>query len=372
MSPLVATSCTAEGAIGDRAEVHARELRLGDGRVMSGTNGDGEWPRLPAGRAVELPGRGRTFVRELPGPEGAPVVVLLHGWTATAALNWAPSFASLAGRFRVIAIDHRGHGRGLRADASFRLEDCADDVAALVGELGIERCIAVGYSMGGPIAQLLWQRHPRLVGGLVLCATSATFNGTARERMLLGIAPGGRIIAGAVPMRSITLAALAVCRGWRNLRGAAWWGFEEVARHDWTQIIEAGREICRFDSRSPTRVSRPRSSRRTTTRSFRTDGNSLSPRRSPAPRCASSMAATPPARWHPSRSFPPSSTPARRLHCARRATGSRHPSATPPDSRAARRGPATMRARSNGAEWGNGRRRRPGSWVPASTTNSLT
>jgi 3-oxoadipate enol-lactonase len=176
--------------------------------------------------------------------------VLLHGWTATAALNWGPSFASLAGRFRVIAIDHRGHGRGLRADASFRLEDCADDVAALADELGIERCIAVGYSMGGPIAQLLWQRHPRLVGGLVLCATSATFNGTARERMLLGIATGGRIIAGVVPMRSITLAALAVCRGWRNLRGAAWWGFEEVARHDWTQIIEAGREICRFDSRS--------------------------------------------------------------------------------------------------------------------------
>lgn len=218
--------------------------------MMSGANGDGNRATLPAGRFVELPGRGRTFVRELPGPDGAPVVVLLHGWTATAALNWAACFGPLAGHFRVIGIDHRGHGRGLRTDAPFRLEDCAADVAALVGELGIDGCIAVGYSMGGPIAQLLWQRHPELVDGLVLCATSATFNGTTRERMLAGMATGGSIIAAAVPIRPLTIAALTVCRGWRNLRGTAWWGFEEIAGHDWTQIIEAGREICRFDSRS--------------------------------------------------------------------------------------------------------------------------
>ena len=121
-----------------------------------------EWsrPTLAPGRFVELPGRGRTFVRERGGPAEAPVIVLLHGWTATAALNWAPSFAPLSDRFRVIALDHRGHGRGLRSRRPFRLEDCADDVAALLAAVGIERCIAVGYSMGGPIAQLLWQRHP--------------------------------------------------------------------------------------------------------------------------------------------------------------------------------------------------------------------
>ena len=126
---------------------------------------------LPPGRFVELPARGRTFVRECGEPEGAPVVVLLHGWTATAALNWYPSFAPLANNFRVIALDHRGHGRGLRSRAAFRLEDCADDVAALLGAIGVERCVAVGYSMGGSIAQLLWQRHPNVVDGLVLCAT---------------------------------------------------------------------------------------------------------------------------------------------------------------------------------------------------------
>ena len=162
---------------------------------MSGNVRVGGGPRVPAGRFVELPSRGRTFVREQPGPAGAPTVVLLHGWTATAALNWLPSFGPLADHFRVVALDHRGHGRGLRAAVPFRLEDCADDVAALLRELRIGSCVAAGYSMGGPIAQLLWRRHPDVVAGLVLCATSATFHGTARESALSAMASGGSFVA---------------------------------------------------------------------------------------------------------------------------------------------------------------------------------
>ena len=74
--------------------------------------------RLPPGRRVDLPGRGTTFVRELPGPPGAPVVVLLHGWTVSADLNWFACYEALGRRYRVLAIDHRGHGRGLRAPAA--------------------------------------------------------------------------------------------------------------------------------------------------------------------------------------------------------------------------------------------------------------
>ena len=110
----------------------------------------GTAPPLPPGRHVELPGRGTTFIREVPGPPGAPTLVLLHGWTATADLNWFTSFEALGRRFRVIALDHRGHGRGIASSAPFRLRDCADDVVALADELGIEQIIPVGYSMGGP------------------------------------------------------------------------------------------------------------------------------------------------------------------------------------------------------------------------------
>src|SRR5688500_434377 len=87
--------------------------------------------KVPPGRRVLLPGRGTTFVRELPGPPGAATVMLLHGWTATADLNWLPSYGPLSQHFHVIALDHRGHGRGIRSNRAFRLADCADDAVAL-------------------------------------------------------------------------------------------------------------------------------------------------------------------------------------------------------------------------------------------------
>ena len=134
-------------------------------------------PSLPPGRTVTLEGRGDTWVWEAPGPPGAPTLVLLHGWMSTAALNWCGVFDALGSSFHVLAPDHRGHGRGLRSSGAFSLERCADDVAALVEALGLSSVTAVGYSMGGPIAGLLWRRHPEVVDGLVLCATAARFAG---------------------------------------------------------------------------------------------------------------------------------------------------------------------------------------------------
>ena len=101
---------------------------------------------VPRGRQLDLPGRGTTWVRETPGPPGARSVVLLHGLAATGGLNWVGTFEVLAEHFRVIALDHRGHGRGIRT-RHFKLEDCADDVAALVEQLGLEAPLLVGYSI---------------------------------------------------------------------------------------------------------------------------------------------------------------------------------------------------------------------------------
>ena len=68
----------------------------------------------PPGRLIEVPGRGETFVYEMDGPPGAPVLFLIHGLVASTQLNWFPAFPVLADRHRVIAIDLRGHGRGAR------------------------------------------------------------------------------------------------------------------------------------------------------------------------------------------------------------------------------------------------------------------
>src|SRR5437868_11421829 len=104
---------------------------------------------LPFGHRVELPDRGTTFVRRVDGPPGAPTLLLLHGWIASAGLNWFQVFESLSQHYRIIAPDMRGHGRGLRALRRFRLADCADDAAAVLDELDTGPVIAVGYSMGG-------------------------------------------------------------------------------------------------------------------------------------------------------------------------------------------------------------------------------
>ena len=88
------------------------------------------------------------------------------------------------------AIDHRGHGRGIRSRRRFRLEDCADDAVALADELGIDTFIPVGYSMGGPIAQLTGAATPSGSTASCCAATSRNFRGRPIERalfpMLLG------------------------------------------------------------------------------------------------------------------------------------------------------------------------------------------
>ena len=76
-----------------------------------------------------MPGFGTVFVREAPGRKGAATLFLLHGWTATADLNFFQCYGALSERWHVVAFDHRGHGRGLRTRRGFKLEDCADAVS---------------------------------------------------------------------------------------------------------------------------------------------------------------------------------------------------------------------------------------------------
>ena len=201
---------------------------------------------LPFGHRVELPDRGTTFVRLVEGPPGAPTLLLLHGWVASAGLNWFQAFEPLRAHFNVVAPDLRGHARGLRTPSVFRLADCADDCAATLVELGSGPVIAVGYSMGGPVAQLMWRRHRDLVDGLVLCATSAGF---VPHRLLRNAYQASMLAATAmarvawpsrllppVPMVNLRLATMPA------------WAAAEMRRHDWRMIIEAGHSISTYSA----------------------------------------------------------------------------------------------------------------------------
>jgi len=132
---------------------------------------------------AELPGRGSTYVTDTAGPRpDSTTIVLLHALGCTGLLTWYPSIRPLAGRYRVVTLDQRWHGRGIKSD-EFSLYDCADDVAALLDVLHIDRAIVAGYSMGSIIAQRFWRQHPSRTAGLVLCATTDRFRSTPSERL---------------------------------------------------------------------------------------------------------------------------------------------------------------------------------------------
>ena len=202
---------------------------------------------LPPGRLIDIPSRGQTFIREIEGPDNAPTLMLLHGWTATADLNWFTCFEELGKHFNVVALDHRGHGQGIRSRSSFRLEDCADDVVALADVLGINTFIPVGYSMGGIIAQLIWKQHEHRVNGLVLCSTAPIFAKSREERLgFLGLT-GLATIARFTPTQTVDWITEQVYLQ-RKAEGMDQWALEEMSGHDWRQILEAGKEIGSFNS----------------------------------------------------------------------------------------------------------------------------
>ena len=137
---------------------------------------------VPEGRVVDLPGRGRTFVVDVPGPAPeSPTIVLLHALGCTAYLSWVATFGELSKHYRVVTFDQRWHGRGIRSER-FRFTDCADDVVGVLDALGVDRAVVAGYSMGGAVAQLTWVRHRDRVSGLVLCSTARNYRGKSGER----------------------------------------------------------------------------------------------------------------------------------------------------------------------------------------------
>jgi 3-oxoadipate enol-lactonase len=199
---------------------------------------------LPPARTVHAPGRGEFFLRDTGGD--GPVLILLHGWMVTADLNWCGAYGDLAAAgYRVLAIDHRGHGRGLRPLVPFRLTDCAADAAAVLRKLNATPAVAVGYSMGGAIAQLIARDHADVLEGIVLSGTSQHWQESRERRFWQTMGPVG--LALAVAPRRVWGA------GFRRagLAGnpAVAWVESELLRHSARDVAEAGRELGRFDSR---------------------------------------------------------------------------------------------------------------------------
>jgi pimeloyl-ACP methyl ester carboxylesterase len=107
--------------------------------------------------------------------EGEPLL-LLHGGVVGIPML-APVLPLLSQTRKVIAAELRGHGRSSDDDGPFSHEVMADDVAGLLGRLGIEQADVMGYSLGGEVALQLVIRHPELVRKLVVIAASMKHDG---------------------------------------------------------------------------------------------------------------------------------------------------------------------------------------------------
>jgi pimeloyl-ACP methyl ester carboxylesterase len=122
----------------------------------------------------------------LPTPDGGTIhaiergagrpLVLLHGITLRSDV-WAPQLQQLADRYRVIAVDLRGHGESKAGTDGYGLGRLATDLATLLEALDLHDAVVVGHSMGGMTAMQFSGQHPEVlaerVAGLVFVATRA-------------------------------------------------------------------------------------------------------------------------------------------------------------------------------------------------------
>lgn len=134
--------------------------------------GAGAGKARSAGRYADV--NGIKLYYEIRG-SGRPLI-LLHGGLGAIEM-FGPNLPALARDRQVIAVDLQGHGRTADIDRPLSVELMADDIAALVKHLRLERPDIMGYSLGGMAALQTAIRHPEVVGKLVVVSTPFRRNG---------------------------------------------------------------------------------------------------------------------------------------------------------------------------------------------------
>src|SRR5688572_15352097 len=121
--------------------------------------------QTPPDLEVVLPSGLKLSYRDWGG--AGTTVLLLHGLASSSRI-WDFVAPILRARFRVLALDQRGHGRSDRPDSSFDFGTYVADLVGLLEELGLERSVLVGHSWGGNVALQFAVDRPEQAAGLVL------------------------------------------------------------------------------------------------------------------------------------------------------------------------------------------------------------
>jgi pimeloyl-ACP methyl ester carboxylesterase len=134
----------------------------------AGHNRGMQTQRIPVADGVEL--AADTWSAEAvpgPAPSSRATFVLVHGLASNARM-WDGVAARLALRgHTAVTVDLRGHGRSTKPDGPYDVPTVADDLAALIAAMGLDRPVVAGQSWGGNVVLELAARHPSATRGIV-------------------------------------------------------------------------------------------------------------------------------------------------------------------------------------------------------------
>jgi 3-oxoadipate enol-lactonase len=115
---------------------------------------------------------GRRIAYALEGPASGPVVCFCHSLASDSGM-WAEQVPPLLAKgYRVLRVDMRGHGGSDAVPGDYTMDALADDVAATLDFLGLDKVHYVGLSIGGMLGQAFAVRHGRRLLSTMLCDTS--------------------------------------------------------------------------------------------------------------------------------------------------------------------------------------------------------
>lgn len=134
---------------------------------LFGLAGCGSGAARPGDTAGEARSADGTAISYESRGSGDPALVLVHGWTNTRAI-WGVHPAALSRSYRVVTLDLAGHGQSGAGRTEWTMDAFGEDVVAVVEELGLDRVVLVGFSMGGAVVLEAAQQMPERVAGVVL------------------------------------------------------------------------------------------------------------------------------------------------------------------------------------------------------------
>lgn len=121
--------------------------------------------------------------------DGPPLVLM--GSIGSSLAMWEPQLPALADRFRVVRVDHRGHGRSPVPPGPYAIADMGADVLALLDHLGERQVALCGLSLGGMVGMWVAAHAPERVSALALLATSAHLGADLWQQRIAAVEAGG-------------------------------------------------------------------------------------------------------------------------------------------------------------------------------------